>query len=431
VGGLLPGVDLAVNPNGGVTVNELAAGIQTLRVDPPPGWTLTAAGCDLPSAGANLEWRTASFTVTPGGGGTCTFQADQLNTLTGSDVAVDIATQEGEVNLVFESVSEDGLTTVETSSTGPEIPSGFSLGDPPVFFDISTTAEFSGGVEVCIDYSQMTFEDESRVWLYHYEDDLWVNITDFVDRVNDVICGVTSSFSPFALLAPPNEPPVADPAGPYLAGVSQSFTVDGTGSSDPDGDPMTFEWAFEGTNRSGASVDYTAPATAGIYPVTLTVDDGNGGVVTASTYVVVYDPSAGFVTGGGWINSPEGAYLPDPSLSGKATFGFVAKYKKGSSIPTGTSEFQFSAGDMNFRSSSYEWLVVTGGEAAKFKGVGAINGEGIYKFQIWASDNDQDSFRIRIWTEDAAGTETTIYDNGFDQHLSGGSIVIHTRATST
>ena len=27
-------------------------------------------------------------------------------------------------------------------------------------------------------------------------------------------------------------------------------------------------------------------------------------------YVVVYDPSAGFVTGGGWIVSPPGAYQP-------------------------------------------------------------------------------------------------------------------------
>ncbi len=43
---------------------------------------------------------------------------------------------------------------------------------------------------------------------------------------------------------------------------------------------------------------------------------------------MVYDPDDGFVTGGGWIDSPAGACQPDPNLSGKATFGFVSRYKK-------------------------------------------------------------------------------------------------------
>ena len=42
--------------------------------------------------------------------------------------------------------------------------------------------------------------------------------------------------------------------------------------------------------------------------------------------ITVYDPNAGFVTGGGWIDSPLGAYIPDPALAGRANFGFVSKY---------------------------------------------------------------------------------------------------------
>jgi hypothetical protein len=38
-------------------------------------------------------------------------------------------------------------------------------------------------------------------------------------------------------------------------------------------------------------------------------------------FLVVYDPDVGFVTGGGWIDSPESAYMPDPSLTGRANFG--------------------------------------------------------------------------------------------------------------
>ena len=51
---------------------------------------------------------------------------------------------------------------------------------------------------------------------------------------------------------------------------------------------------------------------------------------------------------------------------------------------------------------------------------------GVYRFMLWAGDSDSDTFRIRIWTEDEAGLETDVYDNGDEnQAISGGSIVIH------
>ncbi len=82
---------------------------------------------------------------------------------------------------------------------------------------------------------------------------------------------------------------------------------------------------------------------------------------------------------------------------------------------------------MNFHSSSYDWLVVTGSDYAKFKGAGTINGSGDYKFMLWAGDKEPDTFRIKIWEEDDAGNETVIYDNGSDQEIGGGSIVIHAK----
>jgi hypothetical protein len=147
--------------------------------------------------------------------------------------------------------------------------------------------------------------------------------------------------------------------------------------------------------------------------------------------LAVYDPNGGFVTGGGWIYSEVGWCQLDLACAeaeGKANFGFVSKYKKGATTPTGQTEFQFKAGDLNFHSSSYEWMVVNqGGTNAQFKGAGTINGEGTYRFMLWAGDGDPDTFRIRIWEEDGDGIETDIYDNGFDQELGGGSIVIHTK----
>ena len=113
-----------------------------------------------------------------------------------------------------------------------------------------------------------------------------------------------------------------------------------------------------------------------------------------------------------------------PSAEGKATFGFVSKYKKGAETPTGATQFVFKTGDLNFHSNVQEWLVVTGNDTAKFKGEGTINGEGSYKFQIDAFDGgptgSPDTFHIKIWGEGGV-----IYDNKTDQEIGGGQIIVH------
>ncbi|MBN2329063.1 MAG: PKD domain-containing protein [Candidatus Omnitrophica bacterium] len=237
-----------------------------------------------------------------------------------------------------------------------------------------------------------------------------------------------------------NSHPIADANGPYLVCVEGTTNLDGSGSYDPEGDDISYLWkASNGSfdNLTLENPSYTAGTEAGIESISLTVKDECGSN-TAETIVVVYDPTGGFVTGGGWINSPLKAYKADLGLFGKANFGFVAKYKKGADIPDGNTEFQFKAGDLNFHSSSYDWLVVAGAKAV-FKGIGTINGEGAYKFMLTAIDSDIntedefdiDRFRIRIWEEDESGDEIVIYDNKTDgqetTELGGGSIVIHTK----
>jgi hypothetical protein len=139
------------------------------------------------------------------------------------------------------------------------------------------------------------------------------------------------------------------------------------------------------------------------------------------------EASAGFVTGGGWIMSPAGAFAADETLEGKATFGFVSKYKKGATVPEGNTEFVFHAGDLWFKSTSYQWLVVTGGDKAMFKGEGEVNGVGGYGFMLSATDGGNDgvdTFRMQIWE---ISTEATVYDNVEETELGGGSIVVHTK----
>ena len=243
----------------------------------------------------------------------------------------------------------------------------------------------------------------------------------------------TNEFAPFrdcmlCHLQSENQHPVADPNGPYLCAAGVPCSLDGTGSFDPNNDPLTYEWDCGDSTppETGATTTHIYND-AGIYDICLIVEDTGVLSNTACTSAIIYDPSAGFVTGGGWIDSPAGAYAPDSSLTGEADFGFVSKYKKGATVPTGQTAFQFQTADLNFYSDSYDWLIVTGGKYAMFKGSGTINGMGDYRFMLWAGDIDPDTFRIKIWEEDSFSIETLIYDNGFYQAIGGGSIVIHTK----
>jgi YVTN family beta-propeller protein len=178
---------------------------------------------------------------------------------------------------------------------------------------------------------------------------------------------------------------------------------------------------------------------AGVYTVQLQVTDKDGGSDEQPyQYVVVYDPSAGFVTGSGVIASPAGASTADPTLSGRATFGFVSRYERGATVPSGMTEFAFQLADLRFRSSSYAWLVVAGSRA-QFKGTGTINDQGSYGFMITAVDGGPgnrggDRFRIKIWDRDT--DDAVVYDNQVAcsdttdaalpcTGLLGGNIVIH------
>jgi PKD repeat protein len=252
------------------------------------------------------------------------------------------------------------------------------------------------------------------------------------DTANDIICGVTTSLSLFALV---DEVAITAPLDPVEVGTgTQASTV----LTDPGSiDSVTWDWG-DGTSDTilHPPADLTTAhvySEPGVYTIRLSLDAGGTEVGSAEfQYVVVYDPSAGFVTGGGWIQSDPGFCSLNvlcADASGKANFGFVSKYKKGANVPTGQTQFEFKAGNLTFHSTEYEWLVVSGA-MAQFKGSGAINGGGDYGFLLTAADSAinggpaQDTFRIKIWDK---ATETTVYDNGRDQPIGGGSIVIHTK----
>lgn len=192
----------------------------------------------------------------------------------------------------------------------------------------------------------------------------------------------------------------------------------------------------QGSLDWSATCNYAEP---GIYRVRVTITDDEGGAgAVVSDPIVAYDPDAGFVTGGGWFDSPPGAYPADPTLAGRAHFAFVSRYKKGVPAPGGNTEFTLKSAGTRFRSTSYDWLVVSGNHAV-FRGAGVVNDQPGFRFEIQVTDGstrgDADRIQVRVWNSESG---VIVYDNtmGAANTPAGyaavveGSIVIHDGKTT-
>src|SRR5439155_8971769 len=87
------------------------------------------------------------------------------------------------------------------SSTGNAPPGDFQIGNPSVYYDIATSATYSGDITICINYAGITFSGTPR--LFHYENGAWVDRTTSVDSTTQTVCATVSSLSPFALFSEP------------------------------------------------------------------------------------------------------------------------------------------------------------------------------------------------------------------------------------
>jgi subtilisin-like proprotein convertase family protein len=116
---------------------------------------------------------------------------------------------------------------------------------------------------------------------------------DVVGRVIDKDGGSSDRTTTVLVETPPNSAPVADAGPDRDVDATDLVTLDGSGSSDADDDPLTFAWVQTGgpavTLSSAATARPTFPAPAGpaVLSFELTVDDGQGGSDTDTVSVSV------------------------------------------------------------------------------------------------------------------------------------------------
>lgn len=219
------------------------------------------------------------------------------------------------------------------------------------------------------------------------------------------------------------------PSAAYAVGSTVTVTA---AVADRSAGPLTcaFDWdgaadvttpvAVEGGTCSQSIV----AGRAGGFTVVVTASDGDGGTGSDSRLFVVYDTSAGSVSGSGTIESPP---------SGVAEFEVVAKYHKGADTPTGA--LSFSVGGFALRATGYRWLVVAGPKA-QVRGVGTVGGVPGYEFLLTVGDGagtgGPDVLRLKVWR---SADGSVVYDNvpgspddidtAQPQPITTGNIVVH------
>ncbi len=347
-----------------------------------------------------------------------------IETVEGENVEIQADTQ---TYVSFSTVFYGGETWVEPATETP--PNFTTLLNS---FNLQTTASFDTA-QVCLYYDDSGLDplEESLMQLLHFENEVWVNVTDegYPDVEQNRICGTVSSFSPFALIVPEIPLSIREiyaPLEPLPVNTLVNVSASIQGLYPDKNYVATWNWG-DGTNSKGlidlenrsiiGDHNYALP---GIYTLTLNITDEQGNMTTREfQYIVIFEQSGGFVTGGGWITTQEN----------KINFGINARYPKDSNVPDGQMEIGNPDSDWKFKNSSYQWFAIFD-NLSMLHGVGNLNGEDGYGFVFSALDSDIDKIRIKIWELD---TGFVVFDTqpGSSNYalpttpLGGGSIVIH------
>jgi PKD repeat protein len=130
-----------------------------------------------------------------------------------------------------------------------------------------------------------------------------------------------NEYSSNVTLLEANQPPKADPGGPYVAGVGEPIQFNASKSNDPDGRIQEYRWSFgDGGNSTGMIASYTY-SESDEYTLTLEVIDNNGSKSTATTQVNITTAKDPEVT----EPPPEGT-RSIPLITGVAIMGISLLY---------------------------------------------------------------------------------------------------------
>jgi hypothetical protein len=254
----------------------------------------------------------------------------------------------------------DGVDNCPTvGNAGQEDANGNGVGDacesaPAVTISPATTTVASGG-SVTFTATATDSDDPLSSLTYEWRIDGLVQsgasastfthafIADATVRVTARDPGNLSGFAEATVVIITNRPPAADAGGPYAGSEGAAVVFDGSGSSDEDGDALTYEWDLDDdgiADATGVSPSWTF-ADNGSYPVRLTVSDGSltdqaDVVVQIANVAPIVDAGAGAALVSGDSFTLAGGFS-DPGVQ-DAPWSWTVEWGTGANTPGGTSD---------------------------------------------------------------------------------------------
>lgn len=169
-----------------------------------------------------------------------------------------------------------------------------------------------------------------------------------------------------------NSPPVADPGGPYTVDEGSSVALSGSGSSDPDGDTLTFAWDLDGDGfifeTVGENPNFDASSLDdSVNTISLMVADPSDESDVASTTVTVENVAPTVNAG------------PDASVNEGASFSSAGSFTDPGTLDTWTATVDYGEG------AGPQPLPLSG---KTFSLNNAYEQDGVYTVTVTVTDDD-------------------------------------------